>query len=233
MSLNCVIVDDNEIDRLMALSLVKRFPKLNVSGTFSSANEALPLISAGGIDVLFLDIDMPEMSGLELRKLAPEVPICIFITAHPEHAVESFELETLDFLVKPLRFDRLVQTVHRIEEFMEVRHKAALFESSIGGDAIFIKEGHEQIKVKLHDVLYLEAMKDYTLIVTSEKRHCVLSTIGNLLKEPYFESFVRIHRSFAVQKQFIEKIGTAEILLRNQQAIPVGRTYKDNLAALI
>jgi DNA-binding LytR/AlgR family response regulator len=233
MSLNCVIVDDNEIDRLMALSLVKRFPKLNVSGTFSSASDALPLISAGRIDVLFLDIDMPEMSGLELRKLAPEVPICVFITAHPEHAVESFELETLDFLVKPLRFDRLVQTVHRIEEFMEIRHKAALFESSIGGDAIFIKEGHEQIKVKLHDVLYLEAMKDYTLIVTSEKRHCVLSTIGNLLKETYFESFVRIHRSFAVQKQFIEKIGTTEILLHNQQAIPVGRTYKDNLAALI
>lgn len=233
MSLNCVIVDDNEIDRLMALSLVKRFPKLNVSGTFSSASDALPLISASGIDVLFLDIDMPEMSGLELRKLAPEVPICVFITAHPEHAVESFELETLDFLVKPLRFDRLVQTVHRIEEFMEIRHKAALFESSIGGDAIFIKEGHEQIKVKLHDVLYLEAMKDYTLIVTSDKRHCVLSTIGNLLKETYFESFVRIHRSFAVQKQFIEKIGTAEILLHNQQTIPVGRTYKDNLAALI
>jgi DNA-binding LytR/AlgR family response regulator len=116
---------------------------------------------------------------------------------------------------------------------MEIRHKAALFESSIGGDAIFIKEGHEQIKVKLHDVLYLEAMKDYTLIVTSDKRHCVLSTIGNLLKETYFESFVRIHRSFAVQKQFIEKIGTTEILLHNQQTIPVGRTYKDNLAALI
>ncbi|MES2557375.1 MAG: LytTR family DNA-binding domain-containing protein [Bacteroidota bacterium] len=233
MSLNCVIVDDNEIDRLMALSLVKRFPKLNVAGTFSSAKEALPLILEGGIDVLFLDIDMPEISGLELRKLAPEVPICIFITAHPEHAVESFELETLDFLVKPLKFDRLVNTVHRIEEFMEIRHKAALFESSIGGDAIFIKEGHEQIKVKLHDILYLEAMKDYTLIVTQEKRHCVLSTLGNLLREANFESFIRIHRSFAVQKQFIEKIGATEILLHNQHAIPVGRTYKENLSALL
>jgi two-component system, LytTR family, response regulator len=233
MSLNCVIVDDNEIDRLMALSLVKRFPKLHVAGTFASATEALPLILNGEIDVLFLDIDMPEMSGLELRKLAPEVPVCIFITAHPEHAVESFEVETLDFLIKPLKFDRLVQTVHRIEEFMEIRHKAALFESSIGGDTIFIKEGHEQIKVKLHNILYLEAMKDYTLIVTSEKRHCVLSTLGNLLKEANFESFIRIHRSFAVQKQFIDKIGATEILLRNQHAIPVGRTYKDNLSALL
>ncbi len=233
MSLNCIIVDDNEIDRLMAISLVKRFPNLTISGVFSSPAEAIALISSGSIDVLFLDIDMPEMSGLELRKKVPNVPICIFITAHPEHAVESFELETLDFLVKPLKFERMLQTVQRIEEFMEIRHKVALFESSIGGDTIFIKEGHQQIKVKLHEVLFLEAMKDYTMVVTSQKRHCVLVTLGNLLKEPSFESFIRVHRSFAVQKQFIEKIRTTELFLSNKLAIPIGRTYKDNLTNLL
>lgn len=233
MSLNCIIVDDNEIDRLMAISLVKRFPNLTISGVFSSPAEALALISSGSIDVLFLDIDMPELSGLELRKKVPNVPICIFITAHPEHAVESFELETLDFLVKPLKFERMLQTVQRIEEFMEIRHKVALFESSIGGDTIFIKEGHQQIKVKLHEVLFLEAMKDYTMVVTSQKRHCVLVTLGNLLKEPSFESFIRVHRSFAVQKQFIEKIRTTELFLSNKLAIPIGRTYKDNLTNLL
>jgi len=233
MSLNCIIVDDNEIDRLMAISLVKRFPNLTISGVFSSPAEAIALISSGSIDVLFLDIDMPEMSGLELRKKVPNVPICIFITAHPEHAVESFELETLDFLVKPLKFERMLQTVQRIEEFMEIRHKVALFESSIGGDTIFIKEGHQQIKVKLHEVLFLEAMKDYTMVVTSQKRHCVLVTLGNLIKEPSFESFIRVHRSFAVQKQFIEKIRTTELFLSNKLAIPIGRTYKDNLTNLL
>jgi DNA-binding LytR/AlgR family response regulator len=172
---------------------------------------------------------MPEINGLELRKKALEVPVCIYITSHPEHAVESFELETLDFIIKPIKLDRFTQMMHRVDEFMEIKHKAELFESSIGGDTIYIKEGHEQTKVKLHDILYLEALKDYTLVVTNLKRHCVLSSIGNLLKETHFQSFIRIHRSFAVQKQYIDKKFTHEILLNNGVSIPIGRSYKDNL----
>jgi DNA-binding LytR/AlgR family response regulator len=231
--LHCIIVDDDEIDRLTVFSYAKKFPQLHIIGVFASAQEALTILQKSKIDVLFLDIDMPGESGLELRKKAAEVPVCIFITAHPEHAVESFELETLDFIVKPLKLDRFLQTVKRIEEFMEIRHKALLFESSIGGDTIYIKEGHEQTKVKLHDILYLEALKDYTLIVTSQKRHCVLSSIGNLLKESHFQSFIRTHRSFAVQKQFIEKISAHEIVLNSGFLIPIGRSYKGNLNAIL
>jgi two-component system, LytTR family, response regulator len=226
---NCIIVDDDEIDRLTVLSFAKRFESLNIIGTFESAENALELIEKEKIDILFLDIDMPEINGLELRKKALNVPVCVYITSHPEHAVESFELETLDFIIKPVKIDRFTQTMHRIEEFMEIKHKAELFESSIGGDTIYIKEGHEQTKVKLHDILYLEALKDYTLIVTNQKRHCVLSSIGNLLKEDHFQSFIRIHRSFAVQKQYIDKKFTHEILLNNGVSIPIGRSYKDNL----
>lgn len=225
--LNCIIVDDDEIDRLTVLSYSKKFENLTVLGVFESAISALEMIQKEAIDVLFLDIDMDEMSGLEFRKIAHEIPVCIFITSHPEHAVESFELETLDFIVKPIKLDRFTQTMRRIEEFMELKLKAQLFESSIGGDAIYIKEGHEKTKVKLHDILYLEALKDYTLVVTNQKRHCVLSSIGNLLKENHFQSFVRIHRSFAVQKQYIDKKLTNEIILNNGVSIPIGRSYKD------
>lgn len=228
-ALNCIIIDDDEIDRLTVLSYAKRFPQLNIAGVFDDGGEALPLLESETIDVLFLDIDMPTISGFEFRKKAMEVPVCIYITAHPEHAVESFELEALDFIVKPLKMDRFTQTMQRIESFMEIRFKAQLFDSSLGGDAIYIKEGHEQTKVKLHDILYLEALKDYTLIVTSQKRHCVLSSIGTLLKESNFQSFVRIHRSFAVQKQFVKKINSYEIELENNITIPIGRSYKDNL----
>lgn len=230
--LNCIIVDDDEIDRLMAVSMVKKFPNLNLIGVFDSAEKALVAIEKETIDILFLDIDMPESSGLEIRKKALQVPVCIFITAHPEHAVESFELETLDFIVKPIKLDRFTQTMVRIEEFMEIKHKAQLFESSIGGDTIYIKEGHEQTKVKLHEILYLEALKDYTLVVTPQKRHCVLSSIGTLLKESHFQSFVRIHRSFAVQKQYVKKINSQEIELNNNTLIPIGRSYKDNLSLI-
>lgn len=225
----CIIIDDDEIDRLTVLSFAKKFPILDILGVFESAEEALPFIEKEKVDILFLDIDMPGLSGIEFRKKTLEIPVCIFITAHPEHAVESFEIETLDFIVKPLKLDRFAQTVSRIEEFMEIKLKASLFEASIGGDTIYIKEGHEQTKVKLHEILYLEALKDYTLVITDKKRHCVLSSIGNLLKEDHFQSFIRIHRSFAVQKQFIQKINSTEIILNNNITIPVGRSYKENL----
>ena len=228
-NLNCIIVDDNEIDRLTVLSFAKRFPNLTIIGSFADSTEALLAIENNKIDILFLDIDMPGISGVELRKKANQVPACIFITSHPEFAVESFELDTLDFIVKPLKFDRFEQTIRRITDFFDIKNKATLFESSIGGDVIYIKEGHEQTKVKLHEILYLEALKDYTLIITPQKRHCVLSSIGTLLKENHFQSFIRIHRSFAVQKQFIQKIKTQEIILNNNISIPIGRSYKDNL----
>lgn len=231
--LNCIIVDDNEIDRLTVLSFAKKFPNLNILGTFSDSNEALKAVETQAVDILFLDIDMGGLSGVELRKRVKHVPACIFITSHPEFAVESFELETLDFIIKPLKFDRFEQMMRRVTVFFEMKNKASLFESSIGGDVIYIKEGHDQIKVKLHEILYLEALKDYTLVVTSQKRHCVLSSIGLLLKEVSFQSFIRIHRSFAVQKQFINKINTHEIILNNDLAIPIGRSFKDNLKFLL
>ena len=230
---NCIIIDDDEIDLLMVIAFVKRFPQFNLIGAFQNGEEAIHLLESEKIDILFLDIDMPTISGFDVRKKAIEVPVCVYITAHPEHAAESFEFETLDFIVKPLKFERFKATVSRIEEFLEIKHKANLFESSIGGDVIYIKEGHEQTKVKLHNILYLEALKDYTLIVTEEKRHCVLNSIGNLLKEEHFHSFIRIHRSFAVQKQFIQSVNSQEIKLKNNVVVPIGRSYKDNLRLLI
>lgn len=230
---NCIIIDDDEIDRLTVVSFVKRFPMLNIVGVFADAGQALPILDKQDIDILFLDIDMPELSGIEFRKKAAHIPVCIFITAHPEHAVESFELDTLDFIIKPLKIDRFSQTVARIQDYLELKHKAQLFESSIGGDAIFIKEGHEQTKVKLHDILYLEALKDYTKIVTASKRHCVLSSIGLLLKESNFSSFIRVHRSYAVQKQYIQKVSAHELVLNGGIQIPVGRSYKEHLNSVL
>ncbi|MFM9989622.1 LytR/AlgR family response regulator transcription factor [Flavobacterium sp.] len=230
---NCIIVDDDEIDRLRVVSYTKKYPNLKIVGIFENAEDALSLLEKEKIDILFLDIDMPNMSGLDFRKQTMQVPICVYITSHPEHAVESFELEALDFIIKPINFERFSKTVERIEAFLEIKTKAQLFELSLGGDTICIKEGHHQHKVKLHDILYLEALKDYTLIVTNSKRHCVLMSIGNLLKESNFQSFVRIHRSYAIQKQYIDKKTTSEVLLNNGVLLPIGRSYKDNLSFFV
>lgn len=230
---DCIIVDDDEMDKLAVVSYAKRFSTLNVVGIFDSAEKALIFLENNTIEIAFLDIELKGASGIELRQKALEIPVCVFISSHSESAAETFELQTLDFIVKPFKFPRFEQTVKRIEEFMEIRLKASLFESSIGGDAVYVKTGHDQIKVKLHEILYLEALKNYTILVTEGKRHCVLSNLGEILQEEKFSSFIRIHRSFAVQKQFIQKIGSQEIELKNNVSIPVGRSFKDNLNVVL
>lgn len=228
----CIIVDDDEVARLKAISVVRQFPMLKVLGVYASAKAAFAAVENEKPDILLLDIDMPSMSGLELRKQLHEIPVCVFITSHPEHAAESFELETLDFIVKPLTAERFSLTVKRLEEFLEIRQKAQLFESSFGDDFIYIKDGYEKVKLKLFEVDYLEALKDYTILSTAKKRHCVLASIGNLLKENHFESFVRIHRSYAVPKHRVERIGNTEIELVNGVKLPVGNSFKQNLSQL-
>lgn len=232
MKLNCVVVDDDELDRLMVLSCLKNYPEINVLKVFSSSLEALEFLTVNRVDILFLDIDMPEMNGIELRKQISQTAICIFITSYPEHAVESFEVEALDFLVKPLKADRFKLTITRIHDYLEIRQKVALFESSLGGDAIVVKEGHTQTKIKLHSIRYLQAMKDYTLIFTTEKRHCVLGSLGNLLKETEFQSFMRVHRSYAINPIYIERVTSNEVILKDEQMVPLGRGYKETLNLL-
>ena len=152
----CIIVDDDEIDRLRIMSLVKKFASIRLLAAFENADDALLYLEKESVDILFLDIEMSGTTGIDLRKKAKQVPVCIFVTSYPEHAVESFELDTLDFIVKPINLQRFEQTIKRIEEYMQIRQKANLFESTLGGEAIFIKDGHNQIKIHLHDILYLE-----------------------------------------------------------------------------
>ncbi len=231
--INCIIVDDRLVDRLTVMSYVQKFNVFNILGVYESATEALTKINNQSIDVLFLDIDMPNINGLEFRKSLSNVPVCIFITAHPEHAAESFEFDTLDFIVKPLNEKRFLQTVARIIAFFEINQKALLYDMALIDDTFIIKEGYEQIKIRRQDILYLEALKDYTMLVTQHKKNYILMNIKNVLLQTNFQSFVRIHRSFAVQKPFITKIGSSEIELTNGMILPIGRAYKENLKQLI
>ena len=222
---NCIIIDDDEIDRLTAVSFVKRYTFLNIFGVYSSANEAFMAIKDVKIDVLFTDIDMPEINGLQFRTGMRHISVCIFITSYPDYAAESFEVDAFDFLVKPIRTDRFALSMERLQNFFEIKQKAELFEHSLGGSTLFIKDGHEQIKVNLHEIIYLEALKDYTRIVTKTKKHSVLISIGNLLLENAFQSFVRIHRSYAVQPNFIDSY-TSQVVVIQNITLPIGRSYK-------
>lgn len=228
----CMVVDDDEVDRLTLLSFLEEVNFLQVSGTYESPQVALTAAQKTPPDTLFLDIDMPGMSGLSLRGQLLHIPACIFITAYPDYAVESFEMDALDFLVKPFSHNRFSHTLNRLKEYLTIRQKAELLNHTLGADTIFIKDGANQVKLQLHEIIYFEALNNYTSIVTKNRKYTVLSTLGNLIKEKTFQNFIRIHRSYAVQKHFIKKISAAEVLVENI-ALPVGRMYKDALKGLL
>lgn len=225
---NCFIVDDDEVDRLNTLSFCRRYSFLRVTGIYASGMAALDAARLGVPDVLLLDIDMEDISGLELREQLLAVPACIFITAYPDYAVESFEKAALDFLVKPLSASRFAITMERLEQYLILHNKATLLDYTLGGDAFFIKEGRSQVKILLHEILYLEALKDYTGIVTATRKYCVLSTLTGLLEQKAFAMFVRIHRSYAVPKNYISRITEKEVFVNNI-ALPLGGIYKESL----
>ena len=226
---DCIIVDDDELDRLMLQSQVRKYPFIRIAGAFESASEAIAYIQQHGApEILLLDVDMPGISGLELRKQLPDIPACVFVTSHPEFALEGFESAALDYIVKPLKGDRFAKAMERLEKFLSLHSKAELLDYTLGADTLFIKEGVNRVKLQLHDIIYLEALKDYTGIVTRQKRFNVLSPLSNLLKEPGFRNFVRIHRSYAIQKHFVEEISSRGVKV-HEQVLPIGRSYKDSL----
>jgi two-component system, LytTR family, response regulator len=226
-----MVVDDDVIDRLTTVSFLNDFSFVELQGVYESPLEALSAAKRQVPDVLFLDIDMPEMNGLELRKQLLHIPACVFITAYPDYALESFEMAAFDFLVKPFAGERFGHTMKRLQEYMNIRQRSDLLNHTLGADTIFIKEGTEQIKLQLHEIIYLEALKDYTGIITANRKYAVLSPLGSLIKEKAFSSFVRIHRSYAVQKHFISKISSGEVMVKDT-FLPVGRSYKEALKTI-
>lgn len=232
-AITCVVVDDNLIDRLTVQAFIQKYPFLKLLESFDSSEEALDKIPKLQPDVLFLDVDMPEISGLQLREQLNSVPACVFISSYPEYAIDGFELDAIDFLAKPFHAQRFEKAMARLQEYFEIKNKLKFLSHTIGEDTVFIKDGTQQIKLQLYDIIYLEAMKDYTAIVTSNRKYMVLGTIGNLIKEKAFLKFVRIHRSYAVQKHFIKQYNSAEVILSNSVALPLGRSFKDILKNLL
>src|SRR5450432_2888311 len=170
---NCYIVDDNKTDRLVTVAFVRRYPFLKIAGSFGNAAEALASAGSSLPDVIFLDIDMPEMSGLDLRAKLDKVPACIFITAYPEYAMQGFEANALDFLTKPLSAERFDRSMDRLRYFLDIRARAGLLEHTLNEESLFIKDGHEHIRIQFSDIIYLEALKDYTGIITRQRKYCI------------------------------------------------------------
>lgn len=228
-TIRCIIIENDELDRLVLFHHLKQYESIEIVASFDSAEKAIPYLDFP-VDLLISEVNLKGMNGLEFRKIAHKIPACIFISSHPEFAIESFEVDTLDFISKPLKTDRFHLSMQKLFDFFEMKEKSECLDTLLGENSIKIKESGNICQVKITDILYLEALKDYTRIVTSEKKHCILDSIGNILHKSYFDSFVRIHKSFAVPRHLIRSKNNHQVELVHQIRLPIGRAYKDNLS---
>lgn len=227
-----IAIDDNPVDLLILKEYASIFPFLQHAGSFSTPAEGLAGIDALQPDLVFLDIEMPGQTGLDiLRIIKGKVPIAIFITSHPEFALEGFELSALDYILKPLTGERFSHTAKRIEDYWDMKQKAISYQVLFENESLTIKEGHNQIKLPQQDIIYLEAMQDYTKVVTEKKNYLTLTTLTGFLEKISNNNFLRVHRSYAVAVKKIKELHSDKVICGNS-IIPIGKTYRSSIAQL-
>ena len=220
--IRCLIVDDEPLAREILGQYVSQSDELQLVGTCKNANEVVELLQKEPVDVLFLDIQMPGISGMALMKSLENPPLVVFTTAYDQYAVEGYEVSAVDYLLKPISPDRFKKAVEKVREMIQYKKS-----SSRDLNYMFIRADYQDIKVMFDDILYVEGLKDYVKVVTKEKRIITLTNIKGMLEKLPQDRFIRVHKSYIVAKDKVQTIkGT--ILTIDDKEIPIGLTFKDN-----
>jgi DNA-binding LytR/AlgR family response regulator len=219
--LDCLILDDEEMSRSLVKEYVEKTEDLNLVGVFEDPIEAANTLKNIHVDILFLDIEMPNMSGYDLIKTLDVKPEIIMITAKKEHAAEAFDYKVTDYLVKPINYSRFFQAVSRAKENIENSR------GRLHANEIYVRTELKIVKVDLDDLLYVEALADYIMLFTEDNKYIVHSTMKGFQSKLPKDKFVRIHRSYIVNKDKISSIENLFVVIQNKY-IPIGASYKDD-----
>ena len=222
--MRCIIVDDEPLAIQLLTQYAERLENLAVIDTYTDPIAALAGIKKYKPDILFLDIQMPQLSGMELARLVPEGVHTIFTTAYRDYAVQGFELNARDYLVKPISFTRFIESVQRVEELHSVRAPAAVVEDV--RDYIFIKHEHKHIKLNLSEILYLKGQGDYVEIKTKDKRWMTLERLKDFESKLPIERFMRVHKSYIIHVDKIESIEKSRVKI-GEELIAISPVYRE------
>ena len=228
MTLTCVVIDDEPLARECIANYVKEIDFLHLAGTGSNPVDIPRLLDEQTIDLIFLDIQMPVMNGIEFLKMTPQLPMVIITTAYPSYALEGFQLDVLDYLVKPITFNRFLKAVTKARDYQLLLGKPNTAGSQPEADYFFIKCDYKYEKIYFNDILYIEAMQNYVTIHTPKGRHMTLLYLKNIEEKLDKESFVRVHKSYLVSISRIESIENNEIVVGSFR-IPISRNYRDEV----
>ena len=231
----CLIVDDEPLARDVLRRYFKKVPFLNLVSECSNAIDAFVFLQSNEVDILFLDIRMPELLGTELVQSLKNPPKVIFTTAYKEYALDGFELDAVDYLLKPIRFDRFLRAVNKALPGYETAlntNEPFELERKSGIDSIYLRIDRKQVRIVLDEILYIESDKDYVKIFTQDKMHMCRQTITSIEALLDKGEFVRIHRSFIVPINKIKSY-THELVEINRKELPIGKFYLNHFLKIV
>jgi DNA-binding LytR/AlgR family response regulator len=223
---NCIIIEDEPLAAEVLQDYIKQVPFLNLICCCSDAFYAMESLQKYDIDLMFLDIHLPKMKGIDLIKVLTKPPKIIITTAYQEYALQGYELNVIDYLLKPIEFSRFLTAVNKMEQTREIIVAAKTSVLPTERVYLFFNVGKKKVKVFLDEILYIESMKEYIKVNTKNKTVLTkfkLSQVEEMLSE---NNFLRIHRSFIVAKDKIEAVSATEVDMGGKQ-LPIGRSYKD------
>lgn len=220
-----IIVDDEHIAHDIIKGYCDALPNLSFVQDCYDAIEAIECLRNNEVDLVFLDLNMPKLKGFEFLRILQDPPNIIVTTAYQEHALEGYELNIVDYLLKPFSFERFVKAINKLET---KKTETPTVNSSRNEDGLFLRSNKKLVQVRLNDILYVESIGNYVKVVTTSKEVQVREKISDILTLLPEEDFIQVHKSFVVSKKHINEIEGNRILINNF-VIPVGRTYKSNL----
>jgi DNA-binding LytR/AlgR family response regulator len=228
--LKAIVIDDEPMALEVIKSLTEKVTFVELAAYFTNSFEALAFLQTNRVDLIFLDIRMPDVSGIEFLKSLPNPPMVIFTTAYSEHAVESFELDAIDYLLKPFSLARFLKACNKAYEQYKLRRNKN--DASPGITYVFIKSGYEQIRVELNDILYTEGSGNYVQFILTNRKIASRLTMSEAEALLPVSDFVRVHRSFIVSKKHILKKNKKSIWIQ-QTEIPIGSAYLSEIEKII
>jgi two-component system, LytTR family, response regulator len=226
LNLKCVIVEDEPLARNLMLDYVSKVPYLTLVEACSNPLKALEVLRQNQIDLLFLDIQMPEITGINFLKTLQKKPLVILTTAYSEYAIESYELDVVDYLLKPITFDRFLKAVDKANQRMtQPQSVGSDRPSEVQAPFVFVKDGTKLVKVMWDEILYVEGLKDYVTIHTRTQKVITLQRLKALEAQLPADKFVRIHHSYIIAIKAIDAIHKGEVQIGNA-FIPISDSYK-------
>lgn len=231
---NCLIVDDEPLARNLLKEYVLKVPDLHLVDTCSSPLAALEVLHREQVDLLFLDIQMPELTGISFLKTLQKKPFVILTTAYSQYALEGYELDVVDYLLKPITFERFLRAVDKVSQRGSSipRNPAATAAGPPKEDFVFVKDGTKLVKVELADVLYVEGLKDYVTIHTRTQKVVTLQRLKSLEEILPSDRFIRIHHSYIVAVSAIDAVHKGEVKV-GQVLLPVSESYRKSFREFI